>query len=273
MTKEATKRFNALKYILSHEYNAIIIVSFLTLVSFVPFFVWYGFKYFTDASIYSGLLDDLSNKPQIASDLFTNQIIFSLISIIAIPVSFILFGGAVGYLCELNLKLSRPLIKTYFSAIKKTFKYSLLVGFVTAFAYNLCALIKWGNNSLYSTIFIAIIVLAIIFIYPPLFIILFEGYLYSPKILTSIKNAYLLFFSEPLFTCLIFYLTAVPMIIFFVFQDQFFVYLLLLIMAVYGFGFVFEIITSRLFYLFDEYVNKKYYPDLYEKNLDIIKEK
>lgn len=270
MNDIANRRYKTVKHILAHEYNAIIIVSLLAFLSFIPFFTWYGFKYFVDASISSRLKEDLSNVEEIKNTLFNNQILFSIISMVAIPSSFILFGGVVGYVCELNLTLIRPTTKVYFVSIKKSFKYSLFVGFIVTFLVNACAMLRWGNGVIFSISYVVAIVLLIIFIYPSLVLIMFEGYIYQGKLLTAIKNSFLLFFVEPAFNCLIFYSITIPMIIFFVFKDYFFVYFLLLILAVYGFGILFEILSGRIFLLLDKYVNKNNYPELFEKNVDKV---
>lgn len=270
MKETTNRRLKGLKHILAHEFNSPIIVSLFCVFSFLLFFIWYGFKYFTDASIYSGLADDLSNQVDIVRYLITNQILFSLISLIVIPLSFILFGGLVGYLCELNLNFSKPSIKIYFISIKKTFKYSLIVGFIAAFIYNLCAFIKWGNNPIYSVFYLGIIILSLLFIYPPLVFVMFEGYIYQGKVFVALKNGFILFFQEPLVNALYFYLSIVPMVLFFVFSEMYFVYFLLLILAIYGFGFILIVLSNRIFLILDRYVNKFNYPKLYEKNIDIV---
>lgn len=207
-------------------------------------------------------------KSIILTELFNNQMMFGAAFIPIIIITCILLMGTVR-LCNNLMQSEKVNINVYFSGIKDNFKQGLIIGVLISILYNFANFIKWYKiGSLYTLIlYYTIIIFSCLVVAPIMSIFINASSIYNGKILVAIKNSIKIYLATFFKTTLINLVLITPILLIFIFNMSLFVYAILIILIVYGFGLIGIINCSYSQYLFDIYVNPKYYPNLYMKGL------
>lgn len=266
MKKSNHKYLARIKDTLVYNTNFIIILSFFTLFSISLFIIWYLLKYISENTILIELgnaVDEIS-KEEITSKYFFVRLFFNVIFVLISILTFVLYGGC-KHLVTRKLFGELTNYKEFFKGIKNNFKYNLFAGLVCALFYNAFDLLSMMNISQEWSLIILFIFMLMVF--PSIMLFLEEGEVYHGKVMKALKNSVILLLVEWYKTIPLYLFFSVFFAVVFIFNYTIWSYVWFAFLFIYGFGLLEILECNYSLYLFDKYVNKINYPDIYQKGL------
>ena len=263
-------RLFRLKDLFSHYGLNLISLSYFVFFSTLFIFIWFVLKSFFDTQIMRDFsTSDSQTKQVMINHLFANQVLFGLIFIPLIIVTFMLLSGCIYLSYKINTYERENYFATFFYGVKTGFKYSLVAGLFVALIYNIVNVLLFYQTLSNIFIYYIVFIFSALVLFPIITIILYEGVIYNPKLLVAIKNGCIIYFRFLLYCMILLPLIALPIILIIVFKNEIWVYILFIILSAFIFGFLLTIISEMIIDMFDETVNKFYYPKNYLKGLNI----
>ena len=263
-------RLFRIKDLFAHYGLNLIYLSYFFFCSSLLLVAWFVSKSFFDSQIIAGFAEASEAEKQIMiNTLFSNQIIYGLIFIPLVVITFSLLSGCINLSYKINIYQREDYFKTFFSGVKSGMKYSIVCGIFVGIIYNVVNTLLFYQNITNQYVYYIVFALSIFIFFPLISIILYIGVIYNPSIFVAIKNGSILYFRYLLYTLCIIPLTGIPIILLIYFKNEIWVYILYVIFSVFVFGYLLTILTEIMLDMFDETVNKFHHKDMYLKGFDI----
>lgn len=255
--------------ILKNRFGALVSLSLLTFLFALPAIAW--FIVWT-AFIKSPPEDMVNDAVLMASRNFNLNIVLYLVLLPLLMVAYLGLSGTFHVLKKLCWNEGIFIWHDFFKGIKENWKVSLLSGFLVGFVL----LGTMGNYYFYQTIelpFVIQVILMIIFTFITIctvvasFFMITQSQIFANSIGGYVKNAYL--FATILFpkNLLIFLISVVPLVIYFLVRVIFVQLVYIFALAIIGFG-IFALVWSLYsIYVFDKFINNNYEHEIVNKGL------
>lgn len=255
---------------ITYARSKIILKSSMTISLFaLPLLIWV----IINALINSLMLQELNamvvdDQSAMIMKMFYQQLISNAISI---PLYLILSVGLGGIFYVMR-NLAWGELKDYkqelIDGIKQNYKNSIFIGLILSVAINSLYVMRWlffGYNSGIVGIVIYTFLL-LLFVLISLFSFT-QQVVYNNKFFHLIRNAMILTFSKLFSNLLVIMLTFSPIALLIYFSISLPSLIVLLTLVFIGFGYMALVITLYSHYIFDKFINKKYYTQLVNKGI------
>lgn len=193
-----------------------------------------------------------------------------------IPAFMILSVGAAGSFYVIRRMVwgeEGPFFKDFFRGIKNNWWQSIIVGtifilFVGALNYGMNMLVLNASlGSFYWVLYMVQIFLSVI----SLMLLLFQYSaiaVYNDNVFKIIKNSFALVWMSLPRSILILILAFLPVFLFLTFVKVYIIYVIVIVfLALVGFGYGILLFTLHTHYVFDRYINRDSFPEIYKKGL------
>ncbi|MFA5448961.1 MAG: hypothetical protein WC292_00775 [Clostridia bacterium] len=258
--------FFELVYTKSREWMKISLVIFLFSL---PLLIWLGINSLTDSLLISQI-DEVSKdeQAQIIVNIFYRQLIKNGVSI---PFYMLLATGlgAISYVARNLVWGDMNDFKADFKkGFKENWKYSLFLGLIFGIIINSLSIMNWlifGFQNQLGIIIYAFILL--IFISMMVFGLAQQA-VYNNKFLHLLRNSMILTLSNLFMNILVFLLVLSPIGLIMYFAVSLPSAIILIMLALIGFGYITLILTLYSHYIFDKYINAKHYPEMVNKGIN-----
>lgn len=263
-----SNRYSAFFKVIKTNWMHLIILSMLSVLAFLPLYFCYVAK-----SAYI-----LEKSLEVSSDLLPNLVIstnlvFGVIMIPLLILGMTILQGVIGIIRKMVFRegylLFIDFIKSIKSGIKNTIINALILGLIlniSSFNFNFLSLETSIKDYLKAIILIVVLIILIFTLLISLTNVCLNS-IYELNIKSMYKNSFLLVFAKPLKSLLFLFIVLLPILLL-IFAPSFLMGIIILIIM-----FLFINAISLLIYflynssLFDEYINKKYCPNIYRKGL------
>lgn len=252
---------------MSCHWRSLCLISVLILLFALPIIVWVFISTTADSVLYSQMINaDATTQADIASQLAIQQFYNGLIASPLVGVLFVGLGG--GAYCIRKYVWDENVLVTedFFHGVKANLLPSALVGvLLTLVITALTSAGLFGGSVAFRVLgWIAVAVIAIFASYCFALNVFYKqnffGTLFNALVLTVVKIPSNL---------IILLLSAIPFVPLLFLPSILGTTVVVLLLAVFGFGYVLLNVILHACSVFDKFINKQSYPDLFNKGLDV----